>query len=70
MINLSIIKEINMPDNRKHIVVEPETHQSFMDFTVEIRKTQDAGLNYLLRQDRLLKKMDKKLYEKIKFTIN
>ena len=58
-----------MPDNRKHIIVEPETHERFMQFTVENRKTQDAGLNYLLRQDQLLKKLDKKLYEKVKFTI-
>jgi hypothetical protein len=24
-----------MPDNRKHIIVEPETHERFMQFTVE-----------------------------------
>ncbi len=59
-----------MPDNRKHIIVEPETHQEFMQFTVDNRKTQDSGLNYLLKQNKLLKKLNPELYKKIKFNLN
>jgi hypothetical protein len=59
-----------MPDNRKHIIVEPETHQEFMGFTVENRKTQDSGLNYLLRFHKSVKKADKALADKIKFNLN
>ncbi len=59
-----------MPDNRKHIIVEPPTHQEFMQFTVDNRKTQDSGLNYLLKQNKLLKKLNPELYKKIKFNLN
>ena len=59
-----------MPDGRKHLLVEPETHAEFEKFKVENRKTQDSGLSYLLRQNKLLKKMDKSLWEKIHFTLN
>jgi hypothetical protein len=55
---------------RKRILVEPETHKEFMSFTVENGKTQDSGLTYLLRQNKLLKKLNKELHEKIRFTIN
>ncbi len=70
MLTLQIIKKNKMPDNRKHIIVEPETHERFMQFTVENRKTQDSGLNYLLKQNKLLKKLNPELYKKIKFNFN
>ncbi len=70
MLNLSISNQNQMPDNRKHVIVEPETHEKFMQFTVENRKTQDAGLNYLLRFHQSVKKADKKLYEQLNFNLN
>ena len=39
-----------MPDTRKHILVEPETHAEFMRFVVENRLTQDSGLKELLKK--------------------
>lgn len=39
-----------MPDTRKHILVEPETHQEFMTFVIDNRMTQNTGLLYLLRK--------------------
>ncbi len=70
MLTLLIIKKNQMPDNRKHIIVEPETHERFMQFTVENRKTQDSGINYLLRFHQSVKKADKKLYEQLNFNLN
>ena len=70
MLTLQIIKKNQMPDNRKHIIVEPETHSEFSDFTVDNRKTQDSGLNYLLKFHKLVWKEDKKLAQKIKFALS
>lgn len=58
-----------MPDTRKHILVEPETHKEFEKFKVENSLTQDSGVSYLVRQNRLLGKLDKSLYEKIKLQL-
>lgn len=54
-----------MPDSRKHILVEPSTHSEFMKFKVENDKTQDSGVSYLVRQNKLLKKLNPELYKKI-----
>lgn len=59
-----------MPDTRKHILVEPETHAEFMDFADANNKTQDLGLRYLLRFKKLVEKQNKELTKKIKFTLN
>jgi hypothetical protein len=59
-----------MPDNRKHILVEPETHKEFMDFAEKHKRTQDSGLNYLLRFHRSVGKADKALADKINFNLS
>jgi len=58
-----------MPDLRKHILVEPDTHHEFEKFKVEERKTQDSGITYLLRFRKLTKKLDPALAKKINFTL-
>lgn len=59
-----------MPDNRKHIVVEPDTHKAFMRFTKDWHKTQDSGINYLIRFHRSVGKADKDLADKINFNLS
>jgi hypothetical protein len=55
-----------MPDTRKRILVEPETHSEYMDLVVENHMTQNSQLIFLMRLKKLLEKEDKKLYEKLR----
>ncbi len=59
-----------MPDSRKHIVVEPESHKEFMDLAKEFDKTQDSGLIYLTRFHKSVRKADIDLFNKIHFNLS
>lgn len=59
-----------MPDIRKKLFVEPETHKEFMDFAKKCGKTQDSGVRYLVKFHKSVGRADKGLADKIHFNLS